>query len=76
MVCSMFIYEYFSTCHYSLHRYELMLLCWSEDPGKRPTFRPIADEIQSCISLEGDPDSEETTPLKTNIDVSTKGEFI
>ncbi|KAK3610517.1 hypothetical protein CHS0354_008946 [Potamilus streckersoni] len=56
--------------------YQLMLQCWVMNPCDRPTFRQIADEIQSFISTENDSSGDASEPLKTNIEVLESAEFV
>lgn len=40
-------------------RYELMLRCWNEDPGSRPTFAEIYAELHSLLDEQGQEDEDD-----------------
>lgn len=45
-----------------IHRYQMMLNCWQEDPDERPTFEALRDELKG---MENQNKVKQTnTPLK------------
>ncbi|KAK4318588.1 hypothetical protein Pmani_010423 [Petrolisthes manimaculis] len=34
------------------HRYDVMLQCWAEDPGRRPTFQALTDIFENMIQAD------------------------
>ncbi|KAJ8302152.1 hypothetical protein KUTeg_021139, partial [Tegillarca granosa] len=56
-------------------QYLLMLKCWTDTPGDRPTFQEVSDELKQFIQNDDESDSV-TQPLKTNIELGGSTEYV